>query len=291
MATYISVDRVIPNPNQPRQVFDEEQLKGLSKTIKKHGVLQPIVVYQDGECFVLIDGERRWRAAQMAGKKRIRADIRRKPAGKREGAVDVSRLEKALIANIQRQDMNPVEEGDAYLALIEHGLTQNEIAGRLGIYPVRVSNCLVFARASNEIRDLVSAGKLYKSVDLIRVLMNIPDPVTRVRMAQELASRKIGLDASIKAANIAVRACTTSEKLSKCASPAMAFASSRSRVNGKPPQWDALKQIGKVPEWDVIASAAERTCQKCSLADIASEDNCGQCPAVDQLVFMMEDAK
>lgn len=166
MARYISVGLIKPNPQQPRQVFDEEKLEGLVKTVKRHGIIQPIVVYPDGKFFVLIDGERRWRAAMIAGKKRIRAEIRRKPVdGKQPRGADRSRLEQALIANLQKEEMGPVEEVLAFLALVEKfGLSQKEIASRLGINSVRVGNSIVFARADQEIRDLVSAGALYQNV-------------------------------------------------------------------------------------------------------------------------------
>ena len=225
MARFISVELVKPNPQQPRQGFDREKLEGLAQTVKRHGVIQPIVVYPDGEFFVLLDGERRWRAAILAGKKRIRAEIRRKPVdGKQARGADRSRLEQALISNIQREDMGVVAEGQAFLTLVEQfGLTQKEIARRLGINSVRVNNSIVFARADKEIRDLVSAGKLYQNAELVRTLMQISNREVRIQMANGLASQKKGLKASIRAARLAEEACSVQTADEKPSMPAIAF--------------------------------------------------------------------
>jgi ParB family transcriptional regulator, chromosome partitioning protein len=293
MARLIPVDRVKPNPQQPRQVFDREKLEGLSKTIKRHGVIQPIVVYADGDFFVLLDGERRWQAAMMAGKTRIRAEIRRKPVdGKQPGGADRSRLEQALIANLQKEEMGPVEEGLAFLKLVEgFKLTQKEIAARLGINVVRVGNSIMFARADPEIRDLVSKGKLYQNAELVRALMDISDREVRIQMATDLASQKNGLKASLKAVHMATEACNVGASDKAPAMPAMDYVAQKYKVSGKPPKWDVLKQLGKVPEWELVVMAAEQTCKKCSLSDIASSDSCCQCPAVDFLGLMMKEAK
>ncbi len=122
----IDVDRILPNSHQPRKNFDEEALNELACSIREHGVVQPIVVrpLEDG-FFQLIAGERRWRAAQRAGLLRI-------PAIARE-AGDHTALELALIENLQREDLNPMEEAQAYERLIsDFGLTQEDVARRVG---------------------------------------------------------------------------------------------------------------------------------------------------------------
>src|SRR5262249_47734539 len=122
----IDVDRILPNSHQPRKNFEEEALNELANSIREHGVVQPIVVRQleDG-FFQLIAGERRWRAAQHAGLTRIPAVIR--------DASEHAALELALIENLQREDLNPLEEAEAYARLVaDFGLTQEEVAKRVG---------------------------------------------------------------------------------------------------------------------------------------------------------------
>jgi hypothetical protein len=159
------------------------------------------------------------------------------------------------------------------------------------VNPVRINNCIAIARADVEIRELINTGQLYRNTDLVRALMKLPNRDVRIQMARELATRKLSLQASIKAANVAAKACAAPRADNRSSMPALVFASSKSKLNGKPPQWDVLRQIGRVPEWDAVVRAADQTCRKCSLADIASSDNCGQCPAVDFLSSLMKEAR
>ena len=106
--TFIAINRIFPNPDQPRTVFDQEELEGLAQSIKENGLIQPIVVEQAGDCFILVDGERRWRACQLAGLVHIEAVIR--PASNHNG---IQRLTHALVANIQRSSMGAIDEAHA----------------------------------------------------------------------------------------------------------------------------------------------------------------------------------
>ena len=130
----LPIYKVEPNPNQPRQDFDEEELQNLSDSIAEHGVVQPLTVRQlDSGYYQIIAGERRWRAARMAGLNEIPAVIIE--------ADDKKAMELALIENLQRQDLNPVEEALGYQSLIqEYGLTQEEAAKRVGKSRPAVAN-------------------------------------------------------------------------------------------------------------------------------------------------------
>ena len=132
----LPVYKVEPNPNQPRQDFDEEELQNLSDSIAEHGVVQPLTVRQlDSGYYQIIAGERRWRAARMAGLSEIPAVIIE--------ADDKKAMELALIENLQRQDLNPVEEALGYQSLIqEYGLTQEDAAKRVGKSRPAVANAL-----------------------------------------------------------------------------------------------------------------------------------------------------
>jgi len=121
--------------------------------------------------------------------------------------------------------------------------------------------------------------------------MQIPDRVVRIQMTTELASKKNGLKASLKAAHLAEEACSVQATEKTTPMPAMVYVSKKYKASGKPPRWDALQQLGKVPAWELVVKAAEQTCKGCSLSDIASSNSCGQCPAVDLIGLVMTEAK
>ena len=150
----IDVDRILPNSHQPRKNFDEEALNELACSIREHGVVQPIVVrpLEDG-FFQLIAGERRWRAAQRAGLLRI-------PAIARE-AGDHTALELALIENLQREDLNPMEEAQAYKRLIgDFGLTQEDIARRVGKNRATIANMLRLLKLPPEVQQWLRENRI-----------------------------------------------------------------------------------------------------------------------------------
>jgi len=150
----IDIDRIVPNTQQPRKHFNEEALNELADSIRAHGLIQPVVVRALGENFFeLIAGERRWRAAQRAGLMRL-------PALVREPSADSS-LEIALIENLQREDLNPIEEAQAYEKLIvEYGLTQEEVARRVGKSRVTITNMLRLLRLPAEVQQWIGEDRL-----------------------------------------------------------------------------------------------------------------------------------
>jgi ParB family chromosome partitioning protein len=150
----IDIDRILPNTQQPRKHFDEEGLNELADSIRAHGVIQPVVVQPLPDNFYqLIAGERRWRAAQRAGLHQLPAVIRESGAH--------SSLEIALIENLQREDLNPIEEAQAYEKLIvEFGLTQEEVARRVGKNRVTITNMLRLLRLPAEVQQWIGENKL-----------------------------------------------------------------------------------------------------------------------------------
>src|SRR5579884_1275446 len=150
----IDIERILPNAHQPRKSFDDESLNDLADSIRVHGVVQPIVVrpLEDG-FFQLIAGERRWRAAQRAGLNRIPAVVRESD--------EHAALEVALIENLQREDLNPIEEAQAYDRLMsEFGLTQEEVARAVGKNRTTVANMLRLLRLPPEVQDWLRENKL-----------------------------------------------------------------------------------------------------------------------------------
>lgn len=150
----IDIDRILPNAQQPRKHFNDEGLSELADSIRAHGVIQPVVVQPLPDNFYqLIAGERRWRAAQRAGLHRLPAVIRESGAH--------SSLEIALIENLQREDLNPIEEAQAYEKLIvEFGLTQEEVAKRVGKSRVTITNMLRLLRLPAEVQHWIGEDKI-----------------------------------------------------------------------------------------------------------------------------------
>jgi ParB family chromosome partitioning protein len=152
-ATEVAIERLEPNPYQPRATLDRTRLADLTASIRQSGVVQPILVRPRGDRFQIIAGERRWRAAQEAGLATVPVTVREVP--------DAGLLELALVENIQRQELNPLEEAQAFHRLqSEFHLTQEDIARRVGRERSTVANTLRLLRLPRELRDLVGAGRL-----------------------------------------------------------------------------------------------------------------------------------
>lgn len=172
----IDIDLIRPNPQQPRNHFAEEKLEELAQSIRANGVVQPIVVRQVGNTFEIVAGERRWRASQRAGLRRIPAVVRE--------VADDKLLELALIENIQRQELNPIEEAVAYRNLIDNiGLTQEEVAERVGRDRTLVATSIRLLRLPEEIQQAIVAGSL--SAGHGRALLLATDPQIQIDVARD----------------------------------------------------------------------------------------------------------
>lgn len=173
----IEIDLIRPGEQQPRSSFDEAKLQELAQSIRATGIIQPLLVRRRGGLFELVAGERRWRAAQMAGLTRVPAIVREIP--------DENLLELALIENIQRQELNAIEEANAYRRLIESlGLTQEEVAKRVGRDRTFITNYLRILKLPNEIQSLLEQEKL--TFGHARALLGITDPQMQRRLAQRI---------------------------------------------------------------------------------------------------------
>ncbi|MEM7245226.1 MAG: ParB/RepB/Spo0J family partition protein [Acidobacteriota bacterium] len=151
--TEIDIDRIQPNRYQPREHFDDDALAGLADSIRENGIIQPVVLRRRGDEFQIVAGERRWRASQLAGLKRVPAVIK--------NVTDEKLLEVAIVENIQRQDLSAVETAKALkLLLNEHGLTQEELAKRVGMKRPTVANYLRILLLPEEMQEAVERGEL-----------------------------------------------------------------------------------------------------------------------------------
>jgi ParB family chromosome partitioning protein len=164
-----------PNRFQPRTYFDEAAIEDLVASVRAQGIIQPLVVTPEGEGYAIIAGERRWRAARKAGLETVPVVVRRV-------ADDRELLELALVENLQRSDLNPIEEAEAYAALQEKfGLSQEEVAGRVGKARTTVTNALRLLRLPDEVLDLLREGRLTAGQG--RPLLGIEDPEEQIRLA------------------------------------------------------------------------------------------------------------
>jgi ParB family transcriptional regulator, chromosome partitioning protein len=163
---HIDVDAIVPNPKQPRDRFDQQSLDELAESIRQHGLLQPLLVSQQEDGYALIAGERRWRAAQAAGLATVPALVRE--------VTPREQLELALVENLQRQDLNPLESAGAYQQLIQdHGLTQADVAQRVGKNRSTIANTLRLLRLPREALEALNGGLI--SEGHARALLLCPD--------------------------------------------------------------------------------------------------------------------
>jgi ParB family chromosome partitioning protein len=183
----IEVDRIAPNPQQPRLHIDDGRLDELAQSIRSHGVIQPIVVHKSGDRYHIIAGERRWRAAQRAGLSRVPAVVRDTAS---EGESKI--LEMALIENIQREDLNPIEEATAYRRLVdEFHLTQDAIASAVGKDRSTVANTLRLLKLPQELRDEVTTGRL--TMGHARALLALPTDVAQRELGRDILARNLSV--------------------------------------------------------------------------------------------------
>jgi ParB family chromosome partitioning protein len=188
----LGIEEIRPNKAQPRRHFDDAHIEELADSIRSKGVLLPLIVRRSSDGYVLVAGERRWRAAQKAG-------LRELPVMVRE-VTEKEAFEIALIENIQREDLNPVEEAEAYKRLIEeHGLTQEELAARVGKDRSTVANALRLLRLPDGIKQAIVAGQL--SMGHARALLAIADEGD----LRKAAARVIAENLSVRAAEALVQ--------------------------------------------------------------------------------------
>lgn len=181
----IPIYQIENDRNQPRKSFDKTSLEELADSIRRVGMIQPIIVRRDGECYRIIAGERRWRAAHIAGLKEI-------PAVIREEADDLTVSEMALIENIQREDLNPVEEAKAYRRLNEeYGLSVSSIAERMGKSSSAISNSLRLLKLNEEVLTDLSEGSL--SEGHARAILSVEDEEMQKALAKRVKKEHLSV--------------------------------------------------------------------------------------------------
>lgn len=175
--TELPLSRIVPNPDQPRRVFDEDELAELTDSIRQNGVLQPIVVRPRDGAFQIVAGERRYQAARRAGLFRVPVVVRE--------VSDEELLQLALIENLQRSDLNPLEAAQGYRALIEqNGLTQEELGKVLSKSRSSIANALRLLELPDEVQGMVDAGKL--SAGHARAILSVKGDDERVALARKV---------------------------------------------------------------------------------------------------------
>ena len=183
--TSLPIQKVEPNPLQPRKLFDEEELQVLADSISQHGIIQPLTVRKGENGFYqIIAGERRWRAARLAGLRNVPVTVIE--------ADDQTVLELALIENLQRQDLNPMEESMGYRQLMqEHGLTQEQVAERVGKSRPAVANALRLLTLPSSIAQMITEGQL--SAGHARALLVLKSKKEQERAAQKIAALQLSV--------------------------------------------------------------------------------------------------
>lgn len=177
----LAVERIRPSKDQPRKVFDKEALEELANSIREHGVLQPVIVRKLGADYQIVAGERRWRASSLAGLQEIPVIIK--------DLTDSSTLEIALVENIQRQDLDPLEEAEAYHRLArEHGRTQEDISKAVGKSRAAVANTMRLLKLPRQITELLAAGSL--TAGHARALMTLDDDADMLKLALDAVRRR-----------------------------------------------------------------------------------------------------
>ena len=180
----LGIEEIEPDRRQPRRHFDEVHILELADSIRAKGVLQPILVRRDGDRYAIVAGERRWRAAQRAGVREVPCIVR--------DVAEPEAFELALIENIQREDLNAIEEAEAYQRLIEyHGLTQEELAQRVGKERSTVANALRLLRLPDAIKHAMSSGAL--TMGHARALLALSDETDLRRAAEKVINEALSV--------------------------------------------------------------------------------------------------
>lgn len=185
--TELSIESIIPNPNQPRTHFNESQLEELSESIQENGVLQPLLVRKKGKKYEIIAGERRYQASKMAGLKKVPVIIKE--------VDDQKMLELALIENLQRSDLNPIEEAKGYKQLIKaSGMTQEALANAVSKSRSTITNSLRLLDLPEQVQEMMYEGKLTSGH--ARAILAVPFDEARVKLAEKVVAEGLSVRAT-----------------------------------------------------------------------------------------------
>lgn len=185
------IEEIHPNPEQPRKVLAEDELEEMARSIREHGIVQPLLVRArkpaEGGGYLLVAGERRWRGAQRAGLREVPVIVRE--------VTDAKAFELALVENVVRADLDPIEEAEAYRHLADvYGYTQDQIAERVGKDRATIANALRLLKLPQEVRAMVQAGRL--SMGHARALLGLEDAELIARTARRVVARQLSVRAT-----------------------------------------------------------------------------------------------
>ncbi len=181
----VSLDRIAPNPMQPRREFDQESLMQLAQSFKENGIMQPLLVRANGSGFTIIAGERRYRAARLAGMTEV-------PVLQMDDVTDAQMLEMALVENLQRENLNPMETAEGYRRLIEEcGLTQAQLGDRVGKSRSAVTNVIRLNGLPESIKTMIRHGKLTEGH--ARAILALENELDMVRLAEQIVNDSLSV--------------------------------------------------------------------------------------------------
>jgi ParB/RepB/Spo0J family partition protein len=299
LAAEIDITHIERNPKQPRQWFNNDELNNLAASIREHGIIQPLIVTPANAngIHTLIAGERRLIAAGRAERETVPAIIR-------EVTCEQDYLILALVENVDRSEMTPVEEGDGYLALRAQGMSNAEIARKVGVTDARVGNCINCASLPEKTRALINKGQLFISNQFVSIMHDIAliSPEACDRVAQQIADTQPTLKIAKKTATTVLNHLTTvkPEKGKKTKKNIFEAASNLADLDideSQPPspdKWNVLKEARQLPPWQMVTDAALNICAGCDLYGFASHPICSACTAarmVAQLTKKAEEQK
>ncbi len=294
----LATSMLVPNPQQPRKIFDRDALIGLGSSMKESGQVHPLIVDDVGNgTYIVVDGERRWRAAELVGIPELMAIIRQLG----EQNADTRHLIEALVTSTQREELSPVEFARACGKLREMGLTNRAIADKIGTYTERIRMSLRLLDLDEELLQLVDTGKLPKDPRVVDALLSIEDSNIRVKLGAKLARSGIGIVAIVNACKRLNESLQNQTKAQMEDVPALALAKRAVyRTDGKATaKWEVVRSAAKgmcdacdanprtpgapEPAWWLITQATVSTCKECSMRKSAVNKDlsiCKECPAV-----------
>jgi ParB/RepB/Spo0J family partition protein len=284
------------NPEQPRQWFNNEELEQLTISVREHGIIQPLIVApsDNPDIYILIAGERRLIAAR-------RANLETVPVIVRNVIDEQEMLILALVENVDRAEMTPVEEGDAYLVLRGQGMSNAEIARKVGVSDVHVGNRIFCAELPQKTRELMNKDQLFISNQFVSIMHDIAEvsPKACDEVAQRIANAQPTLKIAKKTATTVLNHLTIvkPEKGKKKKKNIFEAASNLAALNidedqpPSPSKWDVLKEAGLLPPWMMVTEAALMICVGCDLYGFASHPICSACTAARMLAQLTKKAE
>lgn len=291
------IDRILPNPEQPRTEFDPVALDELAESMRINGLVQlPTVEEAADGYYILHEGERRWRAAKQLGWPALKVVV--EPA--LNGYTPQERLVRAVVANAHRTDLNPMEKARAYSQMYALGMTHKQIARVTRVSIATVSAYLKLLELDEELQELVAQGLLPHDLRAVRALMSVPSKEARIKLGQRLARPNITIKGIVSACERLTERLTAPNPVTRAEPPIIAL--SKAKPQPKSETWpriraaaqavcdacDANPRLPDVPEpaWSLILEAATTTCDACNLRPVVNRaglEVCKQCPGVELL--------